>query len=42
MESGVLTYDGTFTGTFANYSGITAELLKENGIEVISSEDIDN
>ena len=39
---GVITYDGTFTGTLANYSGITAELLKENDIEVISSEDIDN
>ena len=39
---GIKTYDGTFTGTLANYSGITAKLLKENGIEVISSENLKN
>lgn len=38
---GVRTYDGTFSGTLADYSGITAKLLMDNGIEVISSEDID-
>ena len=35
------TYDGTFTNTLVNKMGVTAKLLKENGIEVISSEDID-
>ena len=37
---GIRTYDGNFTGNLANYSGITAKLLKENGIEVISSEEL--
>lgn len=35
---GTITYDGTFTGTLADYPGITAKLLMENGIEVISSD----
>ena len=39
---GIKTYDGTFTGKLADYSGITAQLLKDNGIEVISSEDLEN
>ena len=39
---GLRTYDGTFTGSLANYSGITAQVLKENGIEVISSEELNN
>lgn len=39
---GVRTYDGSFSGTLANYSGITAQLLMEYGIEVISSEDINH
>ena len=37
---GVRTYDGTFSGNLATYSGITAKLLVDNGIEVISSEDL--
>ncbi|MDE6285028.1 MAG: DUF523 domain-containing protein, partial [Bacilli bacterium] len=37
---GIKTYDGTFSGTLANYSGITAKMLLDNGIEVISIEDI--
>lgn len=39
---GIKTYDGSFTGTLANYSGILANMLLENGIEVISSEDLNN
>ena len=38
---GLKTYDGTFTETLADYSGITAQILQDNGIEVISSEDLD-
>ncbi|MDE5631132.1 MAG: DUF523 domain-containing protein, partial [Bacilli bacterium] len=37
---GVKTYDGSFSHTLANYSGITAKLLRDNDIEVISIEDI--
>lgn len=33
-------YDGTFTRTLADYPGITAKLLMENGIEVISSDEL--
>ncbi len=33
-------YDGTFTRTLINDSGITASLLRENGITVLSEEDI--
>ena len=29
-------YDGTFTHTIINGNGVTAELLKNNGIEIIS------
>ena len=29
-------YDGTFTNNLTNGDGITAELLKENGIEIIT------
>ena len=32
-------YDGTFTGTLIPGQGITAKLLTENGIEVISDEE---
>lgn len=38
---GVRTYDGTFSGTLASYSGFTAQLLSDNGIEVISSTDLE-
>lgn len=31
-------YDGTFTNTLTNRDGVTAELLRENNIEVISSD----
>jgi uncharacterized protein YbbK (DUF523 family) len=34
-------YDGTFSGKVIKGEGITAKLLRENGIEVISEEDID-
>ena len=33
-------YDGTFTKTLIDGDGVTAKLLKENGIEVISSDDL--
>jgi len=33
-------YDGTFTGTLVKGNGITAQLLVENGIKVITEEDI--
>jgi len=33
-------YDGTFTGTRLEGMGITARLLRENGIEVMSEEDL--
>lgn len=32
-------YDGTFTRTVIDGDGVTAKLLRENGIEVISSDD---
>lgn len=32
-------YDGTFTKTKIDGDGVTAKLLRENGIEVISSDD---
>ncbi len=38
---GIVTYDGTFSGALANYSGFTAQLLQDNGIEVISSTDLE-
>jgi len=34
------TYDGTFTGTLIDRDGVCAELLKKNGIEVISEEEL--
>lgn len=37
---GKITYDGTFTNTLGNYPGITAKLLMDNGIEVISSDEL--
>lgn len=37
---GKRTYDGTFSGTLADYAGVTAKLLQENGIEVISSDEL--
>lgn len=37
---GTRTYDGTFSSTLADYPGITAGLLQEHGIEVISSDDL--
>lgn len=33
-------YDGTFSRTLTERDGVTAQLLKENGIEVITEEDI--
>lgn len=32
-------YDGTFTHTLTKKDGVTAELLRKNGIEVISSDE---
>ena len=32
-------YDGTFSGVLTSGDGITAKMLKENGIEVISDEE---
>ncbi len=34
------TYDGTFTGTIIKGDGVTASLLKKNGIKVITEEDL--
>ena len=33
-------YSGEFNGTLVEGDGITAKLLKENGIEVVSIDDI--
>ncbi len=33
-------YDGTFSGTLTHGNGVCAELLKKNGIEVVSEEEI--
>lgn len=33
-------YDGTFTGTLIKGDGLTARLLKEHGIKVLSEEDL--
>ncbi len=33
-------YDGTFSHTLTNRDGVTAELLRKNGIEVITEEEI--
>ena len=35
-----LIYDGTFTGKLIKGDGITTRLLKENGIKVVSSDEI--
>lgn len=35
-------YDGTFSGAKRDGNGITAELLKRNGIKVYTEEDIEN
>ena len=34
-------YDGTFTGTLTSGSGVTAQLLKDNGFPVLDAEDLD-
>ncbi len=34
-------YDGTFSGKLKEGNGVTAEILKRNGIKVISEEEID-
>lgn len=34
-------YDGTFTGTLINGDGITARLLKENGINILGETNLD-
>lgn len=33
-------YDGTFSGTIIDGDGVTAKLLKENGIEVLTEDDL--
>lgn len=33
-------YDGTFSGTVIEGDGVTTKLLKENGIEVVSEEEL--
>lgn len=33
-------YDGTFSGVLTEGNGVTAKLLKDNGIEVISEQDL--
>lgn len=33
-------YDGTFSHTLTNLDGVTAELLRKNGIEVLNEEDL--
>ncbi len=38
---GKVRYDGSFTGKIISKSGITANLLQENNIEVYSEEEID-
>jgi len=35
-----LIYDGSFSGTLVNRDGVCAELLKANGIEVITEEEL--
>ncbi len=35
-------YDGTFTGTLVSGMGVTAELLVQSGIRVLSEEDLQN
>ena len=34
-------YDGTFTGTLTDGSGVTAQLLKDNSFPVLDAEDLD-
>ena len=34
-------YDGTFSGRLISGSGITAKLLSENGIEVLTENDLE-
>lgn len=34
-------YDGSFTGTLIEGEGITAKLLKENGLEIFTEDEID-
>ncbi|MCQ2979315.1 MAG: DUF523 domain-containing protein [Clostridia bacterium] len=36
-----MVYDGTFSKTLVEGDGVTTKLFKENGIEIISSDDID-
>ena len=36
------TYDGSFTSTLIKRMGVTSELLKENGIEIYSENEIDS
>ena len=36
-----LVYDGTFSGTLVPGSGITAELLQQHGIRVLTEEEVD-
>ncbi len=35
-----ITYDGTFSHSFVERDGVTAEVLKKNGINVISEEEL--
>ena len=34
-------YDGTFTGTLVDGPGVTAQLLMENGFQVVDAEDLE-
>ncbi len=34
-------YDGTFSGTLKNGNGVTTDLLQENGVKVITEDEID-
>lgn len=36
-----MVYDGTFSKTLVEGDGVTTKLFKENGIDIISSDDID-
>jgi len=35
-----MVYDGTFTGKLQEGNGITAQLLMDNGVEVLTEEEI--
>ena len=35
-------YDGTFSGTLTDRSGVTAEMLIASGVRVLTEEELDN